>query len=122
MIASWLGHGAVVEQLLREGGDLDARSQKFDTALNIAALRREKDIARTLVQSNVKVYIDGGEYNILHTKRSELRSQVVLRRVSEEDQQWSGTRRLLTTGLRSVIAIEDDGVAVEDVGYHVVQR
>jgi hypothetical protein len=84
MTASWLGQGAVVEQLLQEEGDINARSSGYDTALNIAAFRQEEDITRMLVQKNAKAHLDGKEYNILQTKRSELhdrsrsdRSQVI---------------------------------------------
>jgi len=69
MISSWLGHGAVVGPLLQERGEIDARSNAYGTALNIAALRKEKDITGMLVRSNAKAYILGREYNILHVKR-----------------------------------------------------
>src|SRR5437879_7084972 len=59
MIASWFGHRALVEQLLREGGDINARSRQYGSALSIAAFRKAKDITRILVQSNVKAYMSG---------------------------------------------------------------
>src|SRR5207237_8188834 len=69
MIASWFGQRALVEQLLQEGGDIDARSDQYGTALSIAAYRKEKDITGMLVQSDVKAYIWGKKYNILYVKR-----------------------------------------------------
>ncbi|PWW79138.1 hypothetical protein C7212DRAFT_288207 [Tuber magnatum] len=68
MIASWLGQGAVVERLLEDGGDINARSQRYGTALNIAAFRGNEDMTRMLLQSNAKAYINGKEYNILQVK------------------------------------------------------
>ncbi|PWW75383.1 NACHT-ANK domain protein transcript variant 1 [Tuber magnatum] len=64
MIASWFGQGAVVERLLEEGGELNARSRGYGTALNIAAYREDEDITRLLLRSNVKADILGSEYNI----------------------------------------------------------
>ncbi|PWW73858.1 hypothetical protein C7212DRAFT_353589 [Tuber magnatum] len=68
MIASWLGHGTVVERLLEEGGGINARSQLYSTALNVAALRKDESITRALVESNAHAYLCGREYNILHVK------------------------------------------------------
>jgi len=73
MIASWLGQGMVVERLLEEGGDIDTRSEVYGTALNVAAVRCNLDITRTLLQRNVKAYLKNKEYNIFQT-RSELNS------------------------------------------------
>ena len=69
MIASWFGQTGIVEQLLLDGGDIDARSSRYVTALNIAAFRKEKDITRMLVQSNGKVYIRCKGHNILQVRR-----------------------------------------------------
>jgi ankyrin repeat protein len=74
MIASWLGQGRVVERLLEEGGDINARSEVYGTALNIAAIRINENITKKLLERNVKAYLDKKEYNILQTKRSELRA------------------------------------------------
>jgi ankyrin repeat protein len=70
MIASWFGQRAVVEQLLQEGGEIDARSERYGTALNIAAFRKEKGIAGMLVQRNVKAYFRGRDYSVLYVKMS----------------------------------------------------
>ncbi|RPA99889.1 hypothetical protein L873DRAFT_1806045 [Choiromyces venosus 120613-1] len=67
MIASWLGQGTVVARLLEEGGDIHARVETYGTALNLAAIRKDEDITRMLLQGNVKAYLYGKEYNILHT-------------------------------------------------------
>ncbi|RPA99865.1 hypothetical protein L873DRAFT_862724 [Choiromyces venosus 120613-1] len=67
MIASWLGQGTVVARLLEEGGDIHARAETYGTALNLAAIRRDENITRMLLQGNVKAYFYGKEYNILHT-------------------------------------------------------
>nr|AFB35587.1 NACHT-ANK domain protein transcript variant 4 [Tuber melanosporum] len=72
MIAAWLGQQRVIKRLLKEGGDINARSVEYGTALNIAALRRHRDIAKTLVEGGVNAYIGGREYNILLTWKSEL--------------------------------------------------
>ncbi|RPA99913.1 hypothetical protein L873DRAFT_1827852 [Choiromyces venosus 120613-1] len=69
MIASWLGQGTVVARLLEEGGDIHARTETYGTALNLAAIRKDEDITRMLLQRNVKAYLYGKEYNILHVKR-----------------------------------------------------
>lgn len=45
MVASWLGQGTVVERLLKEGGDINARCKRYGTALNIAALRKDEGIS-----------------------------------------------------------------------------
>ncbi|PWW77350.1 NACHT-ANK domain protein transcript variant 4 [Tuber magnatum] len=65
MAASWLGQGAVVERLLGEGGDINARSKQYGTILNMAAVRRDTVMARMLMDKNVNAYIGGKEYNIL---------------------------------------------------------
>jgi ankyrin repeat protein len=62
----------VVERLLEEGGDIDTRSEVYGTALNVAAVRCNLDITRTLLQRNVKAYLKNKEYNIFQTKRSEV--------------------------------------------------
>ncbi|RPA92064.1 hypothetical protein L873DRAFT_1794466 [Choiromyces venosus 120613-1] len=68
MIASWLGQKTVVARLLEEGGDIHARDEIYGTALNLAAIRKDENITRMLLQRNVKVYLYGKGYNILHTK------------------------------------------------------
>ncbi|PWW74296.1 NACHT-ANK domain protein transcript variant 1 [Tuber magnatum] len=42
--SSWFGQGAVVERLLEEGGDINARCKRYGTALNIAHLFGETRI------------------------------------------------------------------------------
>jgi hypothetical protein len=69
MIASWLGQGMVVDRLLEEGRSINARSEIYGTALNIAAIRKDKDVTERLRRGNVKAYLGGKEYNILHTKK-----------------------------------------------------
>ncbi|PWW78753.1 hypothetical protein C7212DRAFT_355414 [Tuber magnatum] len=69
MVASWLGQRTVVERLLAEGGGINTRSKSYGTALNIAALREDKDIARMLVESSGNAYICEREYNILDVSR-----------------------------------------------------
>ncbi|RPA99453.1 hypothetical protein L873DRAFT_1806657 [Choiromyces venosus 120613-1] len=69
MIASWLGQGTVVARLLEEGGDIHARDEIYGTALNLAAIREDEDITKMLLQRNVKAYLYGKGYNILHVKR-----------------------------------------------------
>jgi hypothetical protein len=71
MIASLLGQGTVVDRLLEEGGDINARSTIYGSALNIAAVKEDEGVTRKLLQKNVKAYLCGKEYNILHTKKSE---------------------------------------------------
>lgn len=65
MIASWLGQGTVVEGLLKEGGDINIRSQGYGTALNVAALRKDRNITKTLMESGVNAYLHRKEYDIL---------------------------------------------------------
>jgi len=72
IIASWLGQRTVVHRLLEEGEDINARSEQYGTALNVAVLRRDKDIIRILVESGGNVYLCGKECNLLHAERSEL--------------------------------------------------
>jgi len=72
MIASWLGQKAVVERLLEEGGDINARSDQYGPILNIAAIRRDGDITKMLLDKNAKAYIGTKEYNILQMKKSDL--------------------------------------------------
>lgn len=64
MVASWLGQGTVVERLLKEG-DINVRSQCYGTALNVAALRKDRDITKTLIEGGVNAYLHRKEYNIL---------------------------------------------------------
>ncbi|PWW73860.1 hypothetical protein C7212DRAFT_346574 [Tuber magnatum] len=71
MIASWLEHSTVVERLLEEGGELNARSPGYGTALSIAAYRKDEDIIRFLLRRNGKACLFGREYNI-----TELQSEV----------------------------------------------
>jgi len=72
MIASWLGQRMVVDRLLEKGEDVQARSREYGTALNMAALRGDQDIATALVERNAIAYIRGKGYNISNMKRSEL--------------------------------------------------
>jgi hypothetical protein len=67
MIASFLGLGTVVDRLLEEEGDINARSEVYGTALKIAALRGDKGMTRKLLRKNVNAYLWGKEYNILET-------------------------------------------------------
>jgi len=68
MIASFLGLGTIVDRLLEEGdGYINARSEVYGTALNIAALREDEGMTRKLLRKNVKAYLWGKEYNILET-------------------------------------------------------
>ncbi|PWW80033.1 hypothetical protein C7212DRAFT_361503 [Tuber magnatum] len=67
MIASWLGQEIVVERLLQEGGEANARSESYGTALTIAAFREDESITRILLRGNVRAYILGREYNILES-------------------------------------------------------
>src|SRR5437660_11075422 len=63
MTASFLGLRSVVDRLSEERGeDVNARSKQYGTALNIAALRRDKGITRKLLQKNVNFYIVGKEF------------------------------------------------------------
>jgi len=64
MIASWLKQRTVVERLLKEGGDINVRSQGYGTALNVAALRKYGKITKTLIESGVNAYVHREEYNI----------------------------------------------------------
>jgi hypothetical protein len=66
MIASWLGQGMVVDRLLEEG-NINARSSRYGTALNISAFRQDESITRNLLRKNVKAYFGGREYNIHQT-------------------------------------------------------
>ncbi|PWW77153.1 hypothetical protein C7212DRAFT_315120 [Tuber magnatum] len=70
MIASWFGQRAVIERLLGEGDDINARSDRFGTILNITAVRRDNNTTRMLLEKNARAYINGKEYNILQVKRS----------------------------------------------------
>jgi ankyrin repeat protein len=62
----------VVDRLLEKGEDVQARSREYGTALNMAALRGDQDIATALVERNAIAYIRGKGYNISNMKRSEL--------------------------------------------------
>lgn len=68
MVAVWFGQRRVVERLLG-AEDISARSEKYGTILNIAALRKDEDITRMLLGRNVNAYLGGAEYNILQVKR-----------------------------------------------------
>jgi hypothetical protein len=68
MIASLLGQARVVDRLLEEEGDVNARSEILGTALNIAAVRRDEGITRKLLHKNVRAYVGRKGYNILQTK------------------------------------------------------
>ncbi|PWW72234.1 NACHT-ANK domain protein transcript variant 4 [Tuber magnatum] len=94
MTATWLGQRAVVERLLEEGRDINARCKLFGTALNMAAVLSDRDMAGLLLQKNVKAWLGGKEYNILH-----VRGLIVSR-----TNHGSGTRRLLISGALSVVA------------------
>jgi hypothetical protein len=80
----------IVEQLLDEGADINSRSKKYGTALNIAAARKDKDMTRMLLDRNARARLGGKEYSVLHMKRSELEAMLEeLRevwRVSEQGQ------------------------------------
>jgi hypothetical protein len=65
MIATWLGQRAIVERLLEEGGDINAKSRTYGTALNIAAIQKDECIARMLLEIGINADLCGGEYNIL---------------------------------------------------------
>ncbi|PWW75945.1 hypothetical protein C7212DRAFT_279937 [Tuber magnatum] len=69
MIASWLGQGRVAERLLKEGGDINSRSEHHGTALNIAAYRKDKDVTKILVEGKVTAYLGGKRYNIMQVRR-----------------------------------------------------
>ncbi|PWW74982.1 NACHT-ANK domain protein transcript variant 1 [Tuber magnatum] len=64
MIATWLGQRTVVERLLEDGGDKNIQCKQYGTALNVAALRRDEDITRMLLENNVQAYLRGKYYNI----------------------------------------------------------
>ncbi|PWW73394.1 hypothetical protein C7212DRAFT_347543 [Tuber magnatum] len=64
MIAVWLGQRRVVGRVLEEGGDINARSALYGTALNVVALRKDEDITRMLSESGVNAYICGKGYKI----------------------------------------------------------
>src|SRR5207302_4871890 len=69
MIASLLGQGTVVDRLLEEEGeDINARSELHGTALNVAAVQRDEDVTRKLLQKNIQAYVGGKEYNISDVK------------------------------------------------------
>ncbi|PWW73229.1 hypothetical protein C7212DRAFT_332823, partial [Tuber magnatum] len=63
MIASWFGQRSLVKRLLKEGS-INARSELYGTALNVAAVRKEKDITEML-KGRVNLIIRKKEYNIL---------------------------------------------------------
>jgi len=69
LVASWLGQVRIVEQLLDEGADINSRSKKYGTALNIAAARKDKDMTRMLLDRNARARLGGKEYSVLHMKR-----------------------------------------------------
>ncbi|PWW77828.1 hypothetical protein C7212DRAFT_356725 [Tuber magnatum] len=69
MIASWLGQQGVVSRLLKEERDISAHCKQYGTILNIAALRKEKDLTEMLVKRNVNAYLQGKEYTISRVKR-----------------------------------------------------
>jgi len=72
MVASWFGQQAIVKRLLEQRESINARSGIYGTALNVAALRGEEDICEMLVKGGVNAYLNGKEYNILLTWKSEL--------------------------------------------------
>jgi hypothetical protein len=78
MIASWFGQGMVVERLLQEGVDIDTRSGIYGTALNIAATRKQKDVAAMLVERGANALLFGKWYKILIIKRSEVGDSVYM--------------------------------------------
>ncbi|PWW75705.1 hypothetical protein C7212DRAFT_357813 [Tuber magnatum] len=65
MIALWLGQRTVVQRLLGEGEDVNARSKAYGTALNVAAFNKYEDITRILMERDGNAYLCGREYNIL---------------------------------------------------------
>ncbi|RPA90581.1 hypothetical protein L873DRAFT_1795390 [Choiromyces venosus 120613-1] len=75
MIASWLGQETIVARLLEEGGHIHAPDETYGTALNLAAIQKDKGITKILLQGGVKAYLDGKEYNILHTSEQEQQEQ-----------------------------------------------
>ncbi|PWW77194.1 hypothetical protein C7212DRAFT_351160 [Tuber magnatum] len=64
MIASWFGQENVVERQLEEGRDINARSKRYGTALNIAAPRKDEAMTRMLMRGKVNGYIGGKGYNM----------------------------------------------------------
>jgi ankyrin repeat protein len=74
MMASWLGQRTVVERLLDGGGDINARSESYGTALTIAAVRKDVELTRVLVQRNSVAFLGTKAFKILNTRRSELLS------------------------------------------------
>ena len=77
MVASWFGQQEVVERLLKEEREINARSKEYGTALNVSALRKEEDITRMLLERGVSVYLRGNEYKILHVETPLVMKQLV---------------------------------------------
>jgi len=67
MMASWLGQRTVVERLLDGGGDINARSESYGTALTIAAVRKDVELTRVLVQRNSVAFLGTKAFKILNT-------------------------------------------------------
>jgi len=57
-----------VERLLKEGGDLNARSRYYGTALNVAALREDSDITKMLVKENIVAILGESVFRISNVK------------------------------------------------------
>jgi len=68
MVASWLGMQSVVERLLEEEADINAESKHYGTALNIAAIWEDKEIAGVLLGKGARAVLGGKGYDISKTK------------------------------------------------------
>jgi len=75
MIAAWFGQQSIVKRLLEQRESVNRRSERYGTALNVAALRKDKEITMMLLEGRVYAYLKGKKYNILLTWRNEVRDQ-----------------------------------------------
>jgi hypothetical protein len=94
MVASWFGQESLVQRLLEHRESINTRSEIYGTALNIAALRGDKEITLRLVAGRVIVHINRKQFKILQRK-SELAKENDWRRYYDDDkgedfrkQQW----------------------------------
>jgi ankyrin repeat protein len=68
--ASFIGHEAAVELLIGEGEDVNGCHSLYNNALNAAALRKNRDVVKLLLNRGAIVYLYGSEFrNLLEVNR-----------------------------------------------------